>query len=159
MKKFIFALAAVAAVAFAGCSKENEEEQTGSQLSETENRLVGKWEVYKVESEEHWAGQTYYGEEEYGSNAENRNVTTFERNRKGTIETWYRRDYTNGWEKNPTERFTWSLSGNVLTIAYDDGGYDRAEVKTLTDDRLVLVIEYAEDDWRMIDNVYYNKVK
>ena len=144
MKKFVFALAAVAAIAFAGCSKEDDggKDEGGKNDGVVETSLlVGTWEAYKATDSWVEDGQTYNEETPYGANTTHTATLTFTAETVVWVSGYYDED-TGEWEySGEDETDPYSVTGDSLKI----GGLTFT-IKQLTSSDLVLYRDGVDPD-------------
>ena len=133
MKKFVFCAALFAAISFAACSDDDE-----SNLPATEANIVGTWQIvheqgyeddgYEIET---WSEDFPYTDDEVWFYWTNK----FDKGGTGTHTYYQEGDSPASW------KFSYSISGNTLTISdEDEGGGDivRYRIDKLTKSQLVL---------------------
>lgn len=138
MKKLFYLLAAIAVVAFVGCSKDNEDVKV--------DNIIGSWKVYK----EYWDEK---GFEEGRGEISNQGweypeyFYTFETNGLFTIRVH---------DTNYSGRYT--LDGKTLTVVYADVN-NTYTIKTLTTNEMVWIIEEKSDNYEAYGEIYLQRNK
>ncbi|MBR5850743.1 MAG: lipocalin family protein [Alistipes sp.] len=120
MKKYVYLLlATMLCISFVSCEKDGDD---GKDADLESILLVGTWNLYKS-----WDDHRFYDETGYHSGFR------FDANGKGF---WYE----NGYDimKGERQYFTWECANSVLTIYYDEGAVQRATIKQIDHEELIL---------------------
>ncbi len=135
MKKFSYLLMAAFAV-MCVCSSCSKDEDEGGNIDS--KSLIGTWRCVSEEGYEIYDGEKEEWKDVYNDPDEYWGMTF---NADGTGVEF---DYYDGDEYK--ENFTWTLSGNKLTVRYAGVEGGTAIVETLTSTQLVVVFEWASPD-------------
>lgn len=145
MKKILFAIVAVMALLFAGCS-ETDDTRNGDQGAA--GSIIGAWELYKLQviydGAERW-------DEDWGSATDYRYIMQFRVDETFTLLDMVKE--STGWETF-ADHGTYKITGNQIALLYDDTSVpEMAVIEKLTNDELILLYRYGDD----IERYYFKR--